>query len=329
MNSNIEYKSVLAPFIKEFIALKETIGINTRGNKWILLEIDRFILANNIMEPIITRELIGQWRKTRENDSDGTLQGKYSVWSQLSRFMCRHGYECYVPKQPRYRRSIRPGYAPYIFTRQQMAAILDRSAELKLDKRGNSYVMFCVPAILRLLYSTGLRISEALSIRNSDVRMDKGYIDIRKTKNGCERIVPVNKELESVLQQYLFYRDKMPIKNTFKPDNLFFIRPDGTHCTYQAIYRWFRRIFQQCGIAYSGNRQGPRIHDIRHTMAVHALEQMTRKGIDLYASMPIIATCLGHKTISATEQYVRLTYEMYPELAEQCSAITAFVYPRL
>lgn len=326
---NIEYRSVLAPFIKEFLALKETIGINTRGNKWILLEIDRFILANHIIEPIITRELIEQWRETRENDSDGTLQGKYSVWSQLARFMCRHGYECYIPKQPRYRRSSRPGYAPYIFTHQQMTAILNKSAELKLDKRGNSYVMFCVPAILRLLYSTGLRISEALSIRNLDVKLNRGYIHIRKTKNGCERIVPVNKELRLVLDQYVSYRDRMPIKGTFIPNSLFFIRPDGTHCTYQAVYRWFRRILQECGMPYSGNRQGIRLHDIRHTMAVHALEQMTRKSMDLYASMPIIATCLGHKTISATEQYVRLTYEMYPELAEQCSAITAFVYPRL
>jgi hypothetical protein len=98
----IEYKSVLAPFIKEFIALKEAAGINTRFNKYVLLEFDAFFITNNIAEPMITRTILEQWHKTRENDSPGTLQCKYSVWSQLARFMSRHGYECYIPRLPYY-----------------------------------------------------------------------------------------------------------------------------------------------------------------------------------------------------------------------------------
>jgi len=329
MSKNIEYKSILNPFIKEFITLKEAAGINTRGNKGILLEIDKFFLDNNIAKPIITRELIEQWRKTRVNDSDGSLHNKYSVWSQLARFMNRHGYECYIPMQPRYRRSARPGFAPYIFTHEQITAILNESTKLIIGKRNMSCAVFCVPAILRLLYSTGLRVSEALLIRNSDVKMSKEYIHIRKTKNGCERIVPINESLKVVLLQYTFYRDRIPIKKVTNPDSFFFIRPDGSPCIHQAIYKWFRKLLQKCNIPYSGNCQGPRVHDLRHTMAVHSLGQMVRNGMDLYASMPIISTCLGHKSLSATEQYVRLTYEMFPELVEQCSAIASFVYPKI
>jgi integrase len=159
--------------------------------------------------------------------------------------------------------------------------------------------------------------------------MDKGFIHIRKTKNGCERIVPINDDLRAVLQQYVSYRDRMPLKNIAAPGNHFFIKPDGSPCIPRGIYRWFRKLLRKCGIPFIGNHQGPRLHDLRHTMAVHSMEQMARKGMDLYAFLPVLSTCLGHKSLSATEQYVRLTREMYPELTEQCSAVAAFVYPKM
>jgi len=329
MSKNIEYKSVIAPFIKEFIALKEAAGINTRENKSFLLEFDSFFIANSITEPMITRIVVEQWRKTRENDSSCTLYKKYSAWSQLARFMSRHGYECYIPKPPRYSQSVQQGFTPYIYTHEQIAAILKKSTELRISWRKMSSPVFCVPIVLRLLYSTGLRISEALLIRNTDVKMDKAYIHIRKTKNGCERIVPINDDLKAVLQQYVSYRDRMPIKEIAASGNHFFIKPDGLHCTPRAISDWFRILLRKCSIPITGNRQGPRLHDLRHTMAVHSMEQMMRNGMDLYAYLPIISTCLGHKSLSATERYVRLTCEMYPELTKQCTAIAAFVYPKV
>ncbi|KAA6320283.1 hypothetical protein EZS27_029925, partial [termite gut metagenome] len=280
------------------------------------------------VESRLVQVIVDRWHKTRENDSPGTLHNKYSVWSQLARFMSRHGYECHIPKLPRYSKSAKQGFAPYIFTHEQITAILNRSTEWGISRWNMSTPVFCVPAVLRLLYSTGLRISEALLIKNSDVKMDKGYIHIRKTKNGCERIVPINNDMRAVLQQYIFYRDKMPIKDIAASGNCFFIKPDGYPSTPRAIYESFRILLRKCGIPFTGNHQGPRLHDLRHTMAVHSLEQMARNGMDLYASMPIISTCLGHKSLSATEQYVRLTYEIYPELTEQCSAVAAFVYPK-
>ena len=329
MSKKIEYNSVISPYIKEFVTLREAAGYNTRSIKFKLFEIDKFFIDNKIETPTITKEIIEKWRESRINDSIGTLHGKYSVWSQLARFMGRNGCHCYVPQLPRYTRSTRAGYAPYVFTHEQIRDIFEKSNDLQPRNRDVRNTLFCGPAILRLLYSTGVRISEALSIRNSDIHLDAGYIHIRKTKNGCERLVPISSELKTVILQYQFFRDKIPLKNVMNPNSLFFIKPDGTACQQQAIYKWFRKILRKCGIPYTGNNQGPRLHDLRHTMAVHALEQMIRNGIDLYISMPIISACLGHKSLSATGQYVRLAHEMFPELVEQCSCITSFVYPNI
>jgi site-specific recombinase XerD len=312
----------------DFIHLKEESGCNFLRGKWILYEIDRFFQENNVSDPVITREMVNQWRKTRINDSSSTIYSKYSIIAQLARFMSRQGQECFIPRLPENSLS-KCNFTPYIFTHNQMDQILQASDRLRIYDCHMNNTMFCVPAVLRLLYSTGLRISEALSIKNEDVKFNKGYILVRKTKNGSERIAPINGSLCKVLQQYTSYRDRIPVKHVVSPNSFFFIKSDGTYCNAQSIYVWFRKLLAECGIPFTGNHHGPRVHDLRHTFAVHSMVQMAHEGQDLYSSLPIISACLGHKSLYATEQYVRLTGEMYPELISQCSPINAFVYPMI
>lgn len=111
MSEPFAYKSPLASFMNDFIELKNASGINVLRTKWILLEIDKFYISQDIKDAIVTSPLVAKWRKTRINDSGSTIYTKYSVWNQLTRFMCRHGHECYVPPLPQYNSS-RKGFTP-------------------------------------------------------------------------------------------------------------------------------------------------------------------------------------------------------------------------
>jgi len=308
--------------------MKEVSGCNFLRGKWILFEIDRFFLEKNVHEPTINRELVQQWHKTRINDSLSTIYSKYSIIAQLAKYMSRQGCNCFIPRLPETGHS-KCNFTPYIFTHEQIEQILHRSDNLRVYDRHMNNTMFSVPVVLRILYCTGLRVSEALSIKNADVKFDKGYILIRKTKNGSERIVPINDSLCEVLQQYALYRNRMPVRHVSSPNSFFFIKSDGKYCNTQSIYCWFRQLLAECGIPYSGNHHGPRVHDLRHTFAVHAMIQMAHEGQDFYSSLPVISACLGHKSLFATEQYVRLTSEMYPEMIGQSSPINAFVFPKI
>ena len=328
MNKKFVYQSVLASFINEFIGMKEASGMDCLRTKWILLEIDRFFCDKNVRQAVITRELVIQWQQTRVNDHPGTLYAKFSVISQLARYMSRHGHDCYIPQLPKYD-TRQNNFTPYIFTYEQMGKFFDKSSQMEVYDAHTNSTMFCVPAILRLLYSTGVRISEALSVRNRDMVFERKYIHIRKTKNGSERIVPINDELETVLKQYMSYRDRMPLQSTAAPDGFLFIKPDGTYCNAQSVYTWFRTLLSACKIPYKGNHHGPRVHDLRHTFSVHSFVQMARNGQDMYSCLPVISTCLGHKSLAATERYVRLVEAMYPELVNQCSPVSAYVFPKV
>ena len=328
MNRKFVYQSVLAPFMNDFVAMKEATGVNCLRTKWILLEIDNFYCLKDVREAVITRELIQQWKQTRVNDHPRTIYTKFSVISQLARYMSRHGQDVYIPPLPRFSAG-KSDFIPYIFTFEQIRMIFEKSSQLSMYDAHMNTTLFCIPAIVRLLYSTGVRISEALSIRNGEVMFDRKYIHIRKTKNGNERICPMNNELETVLKQYILYRDKMPLPSKNASDGFLFIKPDGTYCKVQTVYTWFRTLLDQCDIPFMGNHRGPRVHDLRHTFAVHALVQMAGSGQDLYNSLPVISTCLGHKSIAATEQYVRLIEGMYPELISQSSPVSAYVFPKV
>ncbi len=328
MNNRKQYQSVFAPLIEEFIKIKEMKGVDVRSHRSVMAEIDSFFISNNIVEIRITRGLIEYWRANRVNDSDGTLSIKYSIWSQFSRFLNKYGYAAYIPMLPRYVRDMKYSNKAYIFTHEQIDLVLKESTKLKISKNARYHAATCIPIVLRLLYSTGVRISEALSLKYSDIKIDKGYIHMRKTKNKCERIVPISKSLELELRQYISFRDKLPVKCAKDPESRFFIKPDGSPCERNSIYKWLQVILNRCGFAGELVGQRPRIHDFRHTMAVHSLEQMVNAGMDIYTALPILSTCLGHKSILNTEYYVRLTYNIFPDIVEKCASITSYIFPK-
>lgn len=325
MAEQFNFSSVLAPHINHLLEIKSSAGISALRAKWILKEFDDHANASHLEDPHITESFIQQWRSTRVADCERTLYAKYSVWSQLTTLMCRCGCTCFIPRLPK---QPKPDSTPYIFTQEQIAAIFTAADEYRLYDIRMGTALISMPTLLRLLYSTGMRISEALSIRNKHVHMDEGYIHLEKTKNGSERIVPLCGSMKAVLLTYMEYRDSMPIKGIADDNNFLFVKSDGTSIRANCVYQHLRKLLDKCGIPYRGNHHGPRVHDLRHTNAVHALVQMGHNGMDLYTSLPILSTCLGHHSLSATEKYVRLTCVMYPELEEQCSEINAFIYPK-
>ena len=304
--------------------MKQALGYVSLRTEWVFLELDKFFFNRNETSLGITRKQVDEWRATRINDAPNTLYTKYSILSQFCKFMCKIGYDSFIPRLP-----VNPSqtnFTPYIFTHHQIASIFDSCDKLRLYDRHMSTIQFIIPVIIRLLYGTGLRISEAVSLKNRDVDLERMVIRIRKCKNGEERLAPLSDTLAEVLKQYLHYRNQLPVSHVCDDDSFFFVSPNGTYCRSGSVYNWFRKVMSESGIPFQGDHKGPRVHDLRHTFAVHSLEKMARTGMDLYCSLPLLSTYLGHKSLGATEQYVRLTSEMYPELLKAEKGIGVHVF---
>lgn len=95
------------------------------------------------------------------------------------------------------------------------------------------------------------------------------------------------------------------------------------------IYQRYRRYLQAAGISHGGKGSGPRLHDIRHTFAVHVLQKWVSEGTDLTAMMPVLSTYMGHSRIQSTARYLRLTAEVYPDLMKKVESACAYVIPEV
>jgi len=179
-----------------------------------------------------------------------------------------------------------------------------------------------LPVLIRLLYACGLRISEAVGLRCRDVDLERGVLTVREAKNGKGRLIPVSESLIIRLREY-----RETTIAWAGDDDFFFMAPDRTMLSPNTVYQRFRRILWAAGIRYGGKGNGPRLHDIRHTFAVHALQKWVETGEDLTAMLPVLSVFMGHKSFSATSRYLRLTAEVYPDAVRMIEQTCACVIP--
>lgn len=301
-------------------------GFKTEQNEYILKEFDEIYKEMPLQEPILTKELVRTWQESRLNDSERTLYFKWSAISQFSRYMCHCGFVCYVPPMPKKKNKV---FTHRIFTHDEIQRLFATADNLSFISRHPNLCLFPIPILFRILYVTGMRIGEAISLNNEDINFKKETILIKKSKNRRQRIIPITSSLNLLLRQYLQYRDKMPIKNVNLKEKPLFISHTGNRIQKSPVYIWFRKTLILCNIPFLGGHQGPRLHDLRHTFAVHTLMKQVKSGKDMYCLLPILSVFMGHQSLSGTESYVRLTSEMFPELNIQISKISSYIFPSL
>ena len=177
------------------------------------------------------------------------------------------------------------------------------------------------PELLRVLYGCGLRLEEALRLRMRDVDLVQGVLHINDTKFRKDRLVPPARPLVVRLQKYA------AALGPRSDEEYFFPSPRGGRLDGGGVYRNFRELLHRCGIGHGGRGEGPRLHDLRHTFAVHTLLRWYREGADLQARMPVLATYLGHASIDGTQDYLQMTAELHPEIVSRSDAAFSDVIP--
>ena len=132
---------------------------------------------------------------------------------------------------------------------------------------------------------------------------------IRNSKFGKERLVPMSESLTFRCFQYVSNVGKHR-----KDEAAFFQTPCGGHYASGTILYAWRQTLYCAGISYGGKGKGPRIHDLRHTFAVHCLQKWVEAGEDLNAKLPYLSAYMGHAGLYSTQQYLRLTAEAFPHI---------------
>ena len=193
---------------------------------------------------------------------------------------------------------------PHIYSRGEIGGLVLAATQLpsSASLRPKTYA-----ALISLLAATGLRISEALHLLVSDITTN-GLL-IRRTKFQKTRLVPLHDTAVTGLANYLMHRQEER-----RGGDHVFVSDEGQPLVYWKVHSVFRTLLKSAGLKPCGGRW-PRIHDLRHTFAVRALESSPTGRQRIGQHMLALATYLGHVNINANYWYLETTPELLREIA--------------
>lgn len=320
MSQVVVFQSPFADKLEAFIAYKRALGMRYGSEAYHIKCFDRWCAEQQVPQAVLTQEVAEGWCRKRPGEKAKTQSIRQSVLRQLAHFLNEGGDTAYVlPLEKHFRQS--QSFSPYIFSRKEIA-ILFKVADEITSKEISPYLYEIVPMVMRLLYCCGLRSSEARNIKRCDVNLDDGVLTILNSKNAKDRLVPMSADLMQYMRGYC-RRMKL-----LCPDSEYlFPNRDGKLLNRKVIYMQFRSLLKATGIPHYGRGRGPRVHDLRHTFAVHSMMKLDKEGMDLYTTLPILSVYMGHSGVQSTEKYLRLTAEVYPEIVAQMQAAHGDIIP--
>ena len=310
--------TTMAEAITALIAEKHATGYKYNAEERVLTRFTTFCADRFPDQQAPTRAAVEAWIEAARGRgvTPATLQGLAAPVRELARWFGRRHVSAYVLPAGALLRPAR--YVPHIYTDSELAALFARTDCCHYDSQV-PFRHLVMPVLFRTTYACGLRASEARLLRFDDV--DAGVLTIRDGKGGKDRQVPVSAGLRDRLAGY-----HAAVAGRTGAD-WFFPGTAGNPLTIGNIDKNFRRFLWQARIPHGGRGHGPRVHDLRHTMAVNNLRSWFARGEDVGALLPILQAYMGHASIADTDYYLRLTAESYPHIAARIHSAYGDIVP--
>lgn len=270
----------------------------------------------------LSAELVNEFVKCKPNWQATTQKRHISFLKNFGRYLQNHDIQAFLPGYSSLK-TMQTSFKPYIFSREEIEGLFRAADQIHPNCR-NSHVFY--PVLFRMLYGTGVRISEALNLTMGDVDLESRIIHVVDPKNHKDRHLPVSDSLA----EYLFwYRSK--IHPVFREGDLFFQSNRGNgHYHRNNVQVFFSRIISDMNLPHGGYKSGgPHLHCLRHTFCVHSLNQMLKNGVSHGVAIQLLSAFMGHQSLSATAKYLQLTAEAFPDLTNRIEEIYSDVFPQV
>ena len=299
--NNAVFKGPFKDIIPLYIKYMQSQGYKYEAGIQQLKALDEYFRTNRFTNIEITEEIAINFCKRRnEKESANTIYKRQHIIKSFALFLQSQGYNNIYVYNYEYIKE-KSMFQPYIFTDEEINKIFNYIDNTDLQEVLNIRDLNFnqnTRMLLKLIYCCGLRKSEALYLKLNDVDINKGTILIRESKNYCSRIIPISNSLVLELKNHIK-------SNIFTNNDYLFTKSNGK--IYDKHFsEKFKLILKQLNIATeTGNN--PRLHDLRFTFAVKALEKMQEEGQDVYCTLPILSVYMGHKNVKSTEYYLKYT----------------------
>ena len=294
--------SSLAARVEQYLAERRRLGFQMKHMGQALGRFARYVKATGHRGPL-TVDLMASWaRQVKSGQADRIAAARaLRMLRPFMRWLQQFDPSTELPDEATFG-SLPGRLAPHIFTDEEIAALLKAAAQIG---PAHSLRGTVIETLLGLIASTGLRISEALALTDADVDLKAGVVTIRRSKFGKSRLVPLHPSVLAALKSYHAKRARYVPAHS---EQCFFIatrgRSLGNPISDRQAHRIFEQLRRRLRWAPRGGHAAPRIHDLRHSFAVHRLMRWHEQGVEVHQHMLALSTYLGHAKISNTYWYL-------------------------
>jgi integrase/recombinase XerD len=316
-----KFVSLLGPFIDVFIKQKQACGYPYECSARILHRFDLHIADKFTNEPSLTKEMCMSWIRLKPGEHPNSLIRRISPVRQFGIYMNGIGKNAYVISGNIPKRQVK--YAAHVYTYVELKAFFSSIDNCK-SSQFSPIRKYVIPVFFRTLYCCGLRSSEARLLRKEDVDLETGKITIRESKGWKARVIYMSLELLSVCVEYDLILDSIMSNR-----QAFFPNKNGLHYNNTTINCWFHEFWDILPESREVVGNKARVHDFRHTYAVHRLNQWVKEGQDINTLYPYLSEYMGHSNYANTDYYLSLIEDFYPELEKRLSSINEDILPEV
>ena len=287
----------LQELIERYVSYRQALGERFQTNATILRAFGRAIGPRADVAAVRTEQVSAFLAGAGPITS--AWHSKHNALLGFYRYATSRGYvaaaplPAVLPKHP-------PPFVPYIYSLDELRRLL-RATDL-YQRHRSSMEPVTVRTVLLVLYGTGLRVREAINLNRADVDLDNSVLTVRQTKFYKTRLVPFGPQLCRALAGYATRPAALVPACGEAP---FFTTRQGTRVNQWTLEDSFQRVRERAGVRRSdGARYQPRLHDLRHTFAVHRLTSWYRQGADVQQLLHHLSVYLGHVHLAATQVYL-------------------------
>jgi integrase/recombinase XerD len=297
--------------LEAYLALREALGFVMLAERTLLREFVRYVSTQCSLEPIRASTAV-EWACSSSTSRGAAGQ---SARLTMARRFLHHLKAAYpqteVPEKGLLaapRRCI-----PYLFSDEEVKLFIN--AAHHAGPRG-SLRSYTLATLIDLLFSTGLRIGEAVRLTESDLQLggEPPYLVVRESKFGKSRFVPVHATTADMLRRYLDQRKAMRYDAL---SDAFLVSERGGHLRVKNVARWFDKQIASLRIAAEHGKRKPCLHSFRHTFAVRRIQAWYKEGADVQAMLPHLSIYLGHLNPNNTYWYLTATPQLLCSAGER------------
>lgn len=299
--------------VEAYLAERRRLGYHLRSTGPALKSFARYVDSLELAGPLKVEVMAAWARQAKTNSNDPTTWARrLKRLRPFTRWLQQFDPGTEVPDSTVFGPiGWRP--APHIFTEQEVLELLAAARRLEPDLRGATY-----EALFGLLAATGLRVSEAVHLRQADVDLHGGLLTVRQTKFDKSRYVPLHPSTTEALRGYQGLRN---LSISAKEDTPFFVgtrgRRLGCDLSLRQVDRIFQQLREQLGWVNRGSHTAVRVHDLRHRFIVTRLLRWHAQGVDIDQAMLALSTYVGHAKVTNTYWYLSGVPELMGLAAER------------